>query len=687
MKKFLKKISGSLSFNVIGGFVGYTIIFGLIIVTISNIIFINTFKAEYAETTYHMADAASALVDGAYIPYFLKGENKLEYSRIQRELDVCCEKMFVSIIYVIAVDQSDYGSYISVFNSVNNEVDNTNYVPWELGYKRETSNDEYKQKYKALYEQGSTYETVYRIRSNGNERPHNSHITTVVPIKNHTGEVVALLCMQRPLDELMDKMFPYLVTVSISAFMFANIFNVLISLFIKYRIIKPVSEVSEEALRFAEEGTKGNLRNDISNYKVFSDLSTSINSMETDLTQYIEDITSITAEKERIGAELDIAKRIQFDMLPSIFPPFPDRKEFDIYASMTPAKEVGGDFYNFFFIDDDHLALVIADVSGKGIPAALFMMVTSIIISDIAKTGKTPSEVLTKANERICSHNKADMFVTVWLGVLEISTGRLISSNAGHEDPAVCRKNGDFELWKSKHGLMLGTLEGIKYADFEFRLNKGDKLFLYTDGVHEATNEQDEMFRIDCMLDALNSYKEKSPTEILKGMHNSINTFVGDAPQFDDLTMLCIEMKDDFVSESLTLDATLDNLDKADSFVGGVLDKLGCDSGIKKQIALAFEECFVNIVSYAYGDNCGKAEITVEGDRSKVTLILKDSGSPFDPLDNPDPDLSLSVQDREIGGLGVYLTKKSMDSVAYEYTDNQNVLTMEKRLTGGVGSE
>ena len=153
------------------------------------------------------------------------------------------------------------------------------------------------------------------------------------------------------------------------------------------------------------------------------------------------------------------------------------------------------------------------------------------------------------------------------------------------------------------------------------------------------------------------------------------------------MTMLCIEMKDDFVSESLTLDATLDNLDKADSFVGGVLDKLGCDSGIKKQIALAFEECFVNIVSYAYGDNRGKAEITVQGDRSKVTLILKDSGSPFDPLDNPDPDLSLSVQDREIGGLGVYLTKKSMDSVAYEYTDNQNVLTMEKRLTGGVGSE
>lgn len=687
MKKLFKKLRSDLSFSVITGIVTYTLVFGLIIVVISNVNFINTFKAEYSETTYHMADAASSLVEGDYLQYFRDGKNKLEYSRTQRELDVCCQKMFVSLIYVIMVDTSDYGRYVSIFNSVNNDVDNTSYTPWELGHERETTNDEYREKYKALYEEGHTYETVWRLKSTGNPRPHNSHITTMVPIKDHSNKVVGILCMQRPSGELMDKMRPYLITVTISSLLLATVFNVMISLFIKKRIIKPVNDVSSEATRFASEGTKGTLRNDISHYKVFSDLSASINDMETKLTQYIDEITSITAEKERISAELDVAKRIQADMLPSIFPPFPDRNEFDIYASMTPAKEVGGDFYNFFFIDRDHLALVIADVSGKGIPAALFMMVTSIIISDIAKTGAPPSDVLTKANDRICSHNQADMFVTVWLGVLEISTGRLISANAGHEDPAICRKNGEFELIESKHGLMIGTIEGIVYKDFEFRLNSGDKLFLYTDGVHEATNEQDQMFRISRMIDSLNAYKDQSPTEILKGVHKSVNEFVGNAPQFDDLTMLCIEMKKKSLSESLTVDASLDNLDKADGFVSRVLDNLGCDRSIKKQISLAFEECFVNIVSYAYGKKRGRVEIAAEGNSSEITILLRDNGIPYDPLKNSEPDLSLSAQDRQIGGLGIFLTKQNMDHVSYSYKGNQNILIMKKSLIRGEQNE
>lgn len=683
MKKLLEKLRSDLSFTAIGGFITYTLIFGLIIVTISNYNFVNTFKSEYAETTYRMADAASALVNGDDLPSFLNGENKQEYANIKRELDICCHKMHVSLIYVITVDTSDYGSYVSVFNSVDNTVDDTNYTPWEPGHRRETTNEEYREKFRAIYEQGHAYETVYRIRNVSLPRPHNSHITTLVPIRDHTGKVAGILCMQRPSGELIKKVLPYLIIVTISAFLLAALFNTLISLFIKKRIIKPVSEVSAEAKRFAAEGTKGSLRNDISQYKVFSDLSVSINNMETELLGYIEEITSITVEKERISAELDIANKIQAAMLPSIFPPFPNRKEFDIYASMTPAKEVGGDFYNFFFIDDDHLALVIADVSGKGIPAALFMMVTSIIISDTATREKLPSAVLTKANEQIFSHNRSDMFVTVWLGVLEISTGKLISANAGHEDPAVCRKNGSFQLLESKHGLMLGAIEGVRYKDFSFSLNCGDKLFLYTDGVHEATNEQDEMFRISRMLDTLNAYKDKSPTEILNGMYSSIRAFVGNAQQFDDLTMLCLEMAERSVFESLTVKASLDNLYKADRFVSGILDALGCDSSIKNQISLALEECFVNIVSYAYGDKPGDAEITVKGDSSKVTVILKDNGIPYDPLKSPDPDLTLSSQDRQIGGLGVYLTKKNMDSVTYSYTNNQNVLTMEKELTGG----
>ena len=204
---------------------------------------------------------------------------------------------------------------------------------------------------------------------------------------------------------------------------------------------------------------------------------------------------------------------------------------------------MGGDFYNYFFIDDDHLALVIGDVSGKGIPGALFMMVTNILISDRTRMGGTPGEILTFVNNNICEHNEAEMFVTLWLGILEISTGKLIAANAGHDDAAVYRKGGDFELFKTKHGLVVGAMQGIVYKDFEIELGKGDKLFLYTDGVPEATDTNNQLYTIDRMVEALNKVKEGSPKEILEGIYRSVNEFVGEAPQFDDLTMLGIELK------------------------------------------------------------------------------------------------------------------------------------------------
>ena len=263
------------------------------------------------------------------------------------------------------------------------------------------------------------------------------------------------------------------------------------------------------------------------------------------MVQYIDDLTAFTAEKERIGAELSIAATIQENSLPDTFPAFPDRKDFDIYALMNPAKEVGGDFYNYLLIDDDHLALVMADVSGKGVPAALFMMVSNILITNRAQMGGDPAEILRFVNENVCEHNKADMFVTVWLGILELSTGKLTAANAGHEDPVICRKGGEFEILKTKHGFVIGGMPGVKYKNDEIQLNKGDKLFLYTDGLPEATDQNTRMFTLDRMTEALNRYKDKSPKEILDGVSNAVNSFVGDAPQFDDLTMLCFELRDD----------------------------------------------------------------------------------------------------------------------------------------------
>ncbi len=240
--------------------------------------------------------------------------------------------------------------------------------------------------------------------------------------------------------------------------------------------------------------------------------------------------------------ELNMATEIQASMLPSIFPAFPNRKEFDLFASMDPAKEVGGDFYDFFMIDDDHLGVVIADVSGKGVPAALFMMISKTVVQNYAKLGISAAEVLTKANEALCAQNKMEMFVTTWVGILELSTGKMTCSSAGHEYPAICH-DGKFELYLDKHGLVLGGMDGARYRNYELQLEKGDKIFVYTDGVPEATNAAKEMFGTDRMIEALNTNAEAEPKEVLRIVRESVDAFVGSAEQFDDLTMVCLKYR------------------------------------------------------------------------------------------------------------------------------------------------
>ena len=258
--------------------------------------------------------------------------------------------------------------------------------------------------------------------------------------------------------------------------------------------------------------------------------------------EYIENIREITAEKERIGTELELATRIQADMLPNIFPPFPKRKDIDIYASMEPVKEVGGDFYDFFLMDDDHLGMVMADVSGKGVPAALFMMMTKILVNSITEMGDSPKETLERVNTLICQNNDEGMFVTVWLGILTISTGKIVAANAGHEYPIIRRANGQFEVYKDRHGFVIGGMENVKYREYEMTLEKGGTLFLYTDGVPEAMNTSKEMFGLDRMLEVLNRDPDADSQTLLTRMTEAVNEFAGEEPQFDDLTMLAVRI-------------------------------------------------------------------------------------------------------------------------------------------------
>ena len=306
-----------------------------------------------------------------------------------------------------------------------------------------------------------------------------------------------------------------------------------------HKLTEPIIALEDDVKKIA--GGNLDYRAEIRTNDEIGDLAKSFNDMAASLKEYVKNLAAVTAEKERIGAELNIATQIQADMLPRIFPPFPDRKEFDIYATMNPAKEVGGDFYDFFLIDSDHLAMVMADVSGKGVPAALFMVIAKTLIKNRAQMGGTPSEILADVNNQLCEGNEAELFVTVWLGILEISTGHVTASNAGHEFPAIYRPGEGYTLFKTKQSPAVATMEGLRFRASEFTLNPGDNLYLYTDGVAEATNSSEELYGTDRMIDALNHTDGMSVEEILRTMKKSVDDFTGEAPQFDDITMLSLK--------------------------------------------------------------------------------------------------------------------------------------------------
>ncbi len=305
------------------------------------------------------------------------------------------------------------------------------------------------------------------------------------------------------------------------------------------RIVKPLNAITNRLANLREGDMEFKMEDTYRTGDEIEVLAESFAAISHKTVQYVHEVTRVTAEKERISTELHMANQIQESMLPSIFPAFPDRREFDIYATMEPAKEVGGDFYDFFLIDEDHLCMVMADVSGKGVPAALFMMASKIILQSCAMLGSSPAEILAKTNEAICSNNKMQMFVTVWLGILEISTGKLTTASAGHEYPAL-QHGCDYALYRDKHGFVIGGLDGVRYKECEIQLQPGDRIFVYTDGVPEATNASNELFGTQRMLDALNENPEASPEETLHDVRRAVNAFVNGAEQFDDLTMMCL---------------------------------------------------------------------------------------------------------------------------------------------------
>ena len=365
--------------------------------------------------------------------------------------------------------------------------------------------------------------------------------SSCMPVKDSSGNIVALLFVDTNMEVIRSTLYKYILNMVAIALLLLLLYIIFSYIALKKNFIDPLLTIKNNVSSFA----KNNAQTDetletIKTGDELEDLAEEISSMEKDIVNYIDDIKTITAEKERISAELDVAAKIQSDMLPREFPPFPDRREFDIYATMHPAKVVGGDFYDFFFLDSDHLVIVMADVSGKGIPAALFMVNAKTNIKNRTLNGGnlSPSEILFDVNNQLCEGNDAELFVTVWLGILELSTGKVVEANAGHEHPVIKRAGGDFELSKYKHSPAVATLPGLKFRENEFVLNPGDSLFVYTDGVTEATNSEDKLFKTAGLLATLNKEPDADAKRMCEIVTEGIDEFVGDAPQFDDITML-----------------------------------------------------------------------------------------------------------------------------------------------------
>ncbi len=518
--------------KLIFGLVMMMVLLLLILLPILSMLYRDHMEEQYAKLAYSQASMAARLIDGDKVRnYYYSGEKDSYYDRIDTFVNLTQEEMDLTYFYVIVPEEEDV---VYIWDG----GDTSQPDIFDLGEREPYYGDDYEIMREA-FELGIPQTVLVR---NDDEDGYGNLASAYVAITDSKGNPVALACVDMSI-EMINSQIHYLMWTTFLITCVVLVASVIVYYFYLRRVlIRPINVLHDSVTQLVPKNADSlqNFAIDIHTGDEFEELANSFSGMTVELQEYMDNIAKVTAEKERIGAELNVAAKIQSDMLPCIFPAFPGHNEFDIYATMTPAKSVGGDFYDFFLVDDDHLALVIADVSGKGVPAALFMVIAKTLLKNSAQTGLSPKKVLEKVNNQLCENNEAEMFVTVWFGLYEISTGKLKAANAGHEYPALRRAGGNFELVKDRHGFVLAGMENVRYREYELTIEPGDTLFVYTDGVAEATNAKEELFGTERMLQALNENPSASPQVLLETVKKSIDAFVQDAPQFDDLTMLCM---------------------------------------------------------------------------------------------------------------------------------------------------
>lgn len=465
-----------------------------------------------------------------------------------------------------------------------------------------------------------------------------------------------------------EAMFMRNVSIYVSIFMEILIFAALFIL-IYFLIKKVIIDNLRKINGTLAEITDGNLNVtvDVRTNEEFASLSDDINHTVSTLKHYISEAAA------RIDKELEFAKQIQYSALPSVFPPYPNRKDFEIYAQMITAKEVGGDFYDFYMLGDSTLAFLIADVSGKGIPAAMFMMQAKTIIKDLAESGLELSEIFTTANKKLCENNDAGMFVTAWMGILDLKTGLLKFVNAGHNPPLIRQADGEFVYLKSRSGMVLAGMDGVKYRLNELKLTPGDQIFLFTDGVTEATDKNNQLYGEERLLETVNRNIVKDTKKLCEAVKADVDKFVGEAPQFDDITMLSVELQYIRGENSITVIADDKSMILVSEFAKSLTQKLAVVPKIANKVSIAVDEIYSNIVNYSGAEIATVSYSIKDG---KLYMTFTDDGIPYNPLEAEEPDITLTAEERKIGGLGIFMVKKMTESMEYAYENEKNILRL-----------
>ena len=503
------------------------IVFAAVASTLMGVWYYSVKMEEYKEIVYGYLKSASDFIDGDRLKQYIGDGEPDEYYRTVLDYITYTRNRTNIDLLAVFVPYEDDLEYIWL------AADGTDSYGWL--HKRESYMEGGKETRDATFRK----DPVEKIKKYDYEG--RSIVAGFYPIFDSNGEPVALLDVDLYTPDIQHNIMVFL-------FMLISLVAALIiaTMIVVYRMMKrgildPITKLSDASKQLVDNLDSGEMFEcDIHTKDEIEELGHSFEKMDRELRTYIAENARIAAEKERIGVELGLAAQIQNSMLSSDFPVFSTLKEFRLHATMNPAKEVGGDFYDFFMVDEDHLALVIADVSGKGVPAAMFMTVSMVMLRSIAMTGVSPQEVLEKTNDWISEKNENSMFVTVWIGILELSTGKLMAANAGHENPILKRADGKYEEFEDAHGFVIGGLPGMKYEGYEITLQKDDVLFVYTDGLPEGQNESGMMFEVSRIIDTLNDCKQDDPKVLLSQMTAAVDRFVGEAEQFDDLTMLAV---------------------------------------------------------------------------------------------------------------------------------------------------